>query len=241
VGKALGAEQTAAAIQHRGIMGVGVRVNPTDDQRVLKLHAVHAVLSIREGGPVGKGGQPRVMAKARTGEGCERRLTTLQLRRLNFRSVPVAVGWDFCAWLRSATQDGSWLESRCGQRFAAQSRAQGRRAGRPGWPVRRRPVRRRPARRPRTSGRASRRGPPTPAGTATDRADIVGLRERNAHRRATDDGRARQAGGGGFGAGAAHIQHRPLAGRPCRRSAGPIPAVVGRSSESTLPGPRRRR
>jgi hypothetical protein len=28
---------------------------------------------------------------------------------------------------------------------------------------------------------------PTPAGTATDHADIVGLRERNAHRRATED------------------------------------------------------
>ena len=55
--KALRAEQSAAAIQHRGMMGVGVRVNPTDDQRVLLLHAVHAVLSIREGGPVGKGGQ----------------------------------------------------------------------------------------------------------------------------------------------------------------------------------------
>jgi hypothetical protein len=38
-------------------MTVGVRVNPTDDERVLPLHAVPAVLSIREGGPVGKGGQ----------------------------------------------------------------------------------------------------------------------------------------------------------------------------------------
>ena len=44
-------------IQYRGMMGIGVRVNPTDDERVLLLHAVHAVLSVREGGPVGKGGQ----------------------------------------------------------------------------------------------------------------------------------------------------------------------------------------
>jgi hypothetical protein len=35
------------------------------------------------------------MAKARPDEACERRLTTPQLRRLNLRSVPVAVGWDF--------------------------------------------------------------------------------------------------------------------------------------------------
>ena len=34
-----------------------MRVNPTDDERVLLLHAVPAVLSVREGGPVGKGGQ----------------------------------------------------------------------------------------------------------------------------------------------------------------------------------------
>jgi hypothetical protein len=39
----------------------------------------------------------------------------------------------------------------------------------------------------------------------------------NAHRRATEDGRAREAGGGGFGAGAARIQHRLLGGRLCRR------------------------
>ena len=36
-------------------MGVGVRVNPTDNDRALVLHAVRAVLSIQEGGPVGKG------------------------------------------------------------------------------------------------------------------------------------------------------------------------------------------
>src|SRR2546426_10402943 len=38
-------------------MAIGVRVNATDDERVLVLHAVHDVLSIRKGGPVGKGGQ----------------------------------------------------------------------------------------------------------------------------------------------------------------------------------------
>jgi hypothetical protein len=38
-------------------MSVEVRVNPGDDERVLLLHAVRAVLSIRKGGPVGKGGQ----------------------------------------------------------------------------------------------------------------------------------------------------------------------------------------
>src|SRR5512132_4318215 len=54
--KALAGEQRTALIERRGVMGVGVRVNPTDNERVL-LHAVHAVLSIREGGPVGKGGQ----------------------------------------------------------------------------------------------------------------------------------------------------------------------------------------
>jgi hypothetical protein len=35
------------------------------------------------------------MAKARTDEACERRLTTLQLRRLNVRRVPVAAGRGF--------------------------------------------------------------------------------------------------------------------------------------------------
>jgi hypothetical protein len=50
-------EQSAAPVQRGGVMSVGVRVNPTDDERVLLLHAVRAVLSIREGGPVGKGGQ----------------------------------------------------------------------------------------------------------------------------------------------------------------------------------------
>src|SRR5271167_3319804 len=38
-------------------MAIGVRVNAADDERVLVLHAVHDVLSIRKGGPVGKGGQ----------------------------------------------------------------------------------------------------------------------------------------------------------------------------------------
>jgi hypothetical protein len=37
----------------------------------------------------------RVIAKARADEACERRLTTLQLRRLNVRSVPVAAGREF--------------------------------------------------------------------------------------------------------------------------------------------------
>jgi hypothetical protein len=50
-------EQSAALVQRRGVMSVGVRVHPADDERVLLLHAVPAVLSIREGGPVGKGGQ----------------------------------------------------------------------------------------------------------------------------------------------------------------------------------------
>jgi hypothetical protein len=38
-------------------MGVRVRVDAADNQRVLLRHAVHAVLSVREGGLVGKGGQ----------------------------------------------------------------------------------------------------------------------------------------------------------------------------------------
>jgi hypothetical protein len=38
-------------------MGVGVRVHAADDERVLLLHAVPAVLSVRKGGPAGKGGQ----------------------------------------------------------------------------------------------------------------------------------------------------------------------------------------
>jgi len=38
-------------------MAVGVRVNTTDDKRVLLLHALHAVPSVHKGGPVGKGGQ----------------------------------------------------------------------------------------------------------------------------------------------------------------------------------------
>lgn len=46
----------AVLIKCRGVMGIRVGVNPADDEGVL-LHAVHAVLSIREGGPVGKGGQ----------------------------------------------------------------------------------------------------------------------------------------------------------------------------------------
>jgi Transposase IS116/IS110/IS902 family len=38
-------------------MRVGVRVHSADDNRRFVLHAMRAVLSVREGGPVGKGGQ----------------------------------------------------------------------------------------------------------------------------------------------------------------------------------------
>jgi len=38
-------------------MGVRVRVDPANNNRVLLRHPVHAVLSVREGGLVGKGGQ----------------------------------------------------------------------------------------------------------------------------------------------------------------------------------------
>ena len=38
-------------------MGVRVRVDPANNKRVLLRHPVHAVLSVREGGLVGKGGQ----------------------------------------------------------------------------------------------------------------------------------------------------------------------------------------
>jgi hypothetical protein len=182
------------------------------------------------------------MAKARTDEGCERRLTTLQMRRLNLRSVPVAIRW--------ISEPGSGLPRR--RTGVGWSRAVGRDSphkvehmavepARPGWPVRL------------SAGSASacsaatdeRSGQPartpTPAGTATDHADIVGLRERNAHRRATEDGRAHEAGGGGFGSRAARIQHRPLGGRlgrlrpePSRRS------PVGLGGERFLrPRPRR--
>jgi hypothetical protein len=114
------------------------------------------------------------------------------------------------------------LESSCGQKFAAEGRAHGRRAGRPaaarhgvaGSPGR--PVRRRPARRPRTSGRASRRGPPRQPVLRRIMPTSSGFAS-EAHRRATEDGRAREAYGGGFGSGAARIQHRLLAGRLCRR------------------------
>ncbi|MGZ4222448.1 MAG: hypothetical protein ACXVH3_15195, partial [Solirubrobacteraceae bacterium] len=39
------------------VMSIRVRVDASDNQRVLLRHAVHAVLSVREGGLVGKGGQ----------------------------------------------------------------------------------------------------------------------------------------------------------------------------------------
>jgi hypothetical protein len=38
-------------------MSIGVRVDATDDNEIVLGHAVHAVLSFREGGPVVTGGQ----------------------------------------------------------------------------------------------------------------------------------------------------------------------------------------
>jgi hypothetical protein len=78
------------------------------------------------------------------------------------------------------------------------------------------PVRRRPARRPRTSGRASRHGPPHQPVPRRIRPTSAGFAS-ECPPSSDEDGRAREAGGGGFGAGAAHIQHRPLGGRLCRR------------------------
>jgi hypothetical protein len=61
-------EQTATLIQRRGVIDVGVRVHPVDDKRILLRHALHAVLSIREGaGPVGKGGHNSDEALAAAG------------------------------------------------------------------------------------------------------------------------------------------------------------------------------
>jgi hypothetical protein len=55
--EALRGEQCAALVKRGRVMAVGVRVNTADDECVLLLHAVPAVLSFRKGGPVGKGGQ----------------------------------------------------------------------------------------------------------------------------------------------------------------------------------------
>ena len=44
-------------IERRDMMGVRVRVDPANNNCVLLRHAVHAVLSVRKGGLVGKGGQ----------------------------------------------------------------------------------------------------------------------------------------------------------------------------------------
>ena len=55
--KALRAEQRAALIQSGGMVAIGVRIYSANNERLLVLHPVPAVLSIREGGPVGKGGQ----------------------------------------------------------------------------------------------------------------------------------------------------------------------------------------
>ena len=54
--KALRAEQRAALIQSGGMVAIGVRIYSANNERLLVLHPVPAVLSIREGGPVGKGG-----------------------------------------------------------------------------------------------------------------------------------------------------------------------------------------
>jgi hypothetical protein len=86
------------------------------------------------------------------------------------------------------------------------------------------------------SGRASRRGPPR-ASRYCDGCRHRPVSRAHADRRATGDGRAREAGGGGFGSGAARIQHRPLGGRLCRRRPEPIPAVAGRSSGSNTSPP----
>jgi hypothetical protein len=123
------------------------------------------------------------MAKARTDEASERRLTTLQLRRLNFRSVPVAVWWDSdpgsgpprrtgVGWSRAVGRDSPHKVE-----YMAVEPAGPQPLGK-GWPVRL------------SAGSASacsattdeRSGQPartpTPAGTATDHADIVRFRER---------------------------------------------------------------
>ena len=55
--EALRREQRPALVERGRVMGVRVRVDPANYQRVLLRHAVHAVLSVREGGLVGKGGQ----------------------------------------------------------------------------------------------------------------------------------------------------------------------------------------
>jgi hypothetical protein len=54
--KARRAEQRAALIQGGGMVSVGMRVDPADNTRLVVLHPLPAVLSIRERGPVGKGG-----------------------------------------------------------------------------------------------------------------------------------------------------------------------------------------
>jgi hypothetical protein len=112
---------------------------------------------------------------------------------------------------RSARPDESWSGWSGERRFAAGSRAHGRRAGRPA------------AARQRIAGSASACSAATesgrapgaqlaPAGTGTDPADILVL-ERNAHGRATEGRRAGEVGDGDFRAGGARIQHRLLGGR----------------------------
>jgi hypothetical protein len=49
------AEQRAALIKGGGMVSVGMRVDPADNTRLVVLHPLPAVLSIRERGPVGKG------------------------------------------------------------------------------------------------------------------------------------------------------------------------------------------
>ena len=52
--KALRGEQRSALIERRGVMGVRVRVNPANNERVLLRHAVHAVLSVRRAARSGR-------------------------------------------------------------------------------------------------------------------------------------------------------------------------------------------
>ena len=56
--KLLGGQQHPARVQDRGMMSIGVRVDPADHDRGLILrHAVHSRPPVRAGGLVGKGGQ----------------------------------------------------------------------------------------------------------------------------------------------------------------------------------------
>jgi hypothetical protein len=49
------------------MVSIGMRVDTADNKRLVVLHPVPAVLSIRAGGPVGKGGQKSDEALSRAG------------------------------------------------------------------------------------------------------------------------------------------------------------------------------